>query len=181
MTLRTQTILAGMILMALCGAAEAKPQGCGCHRHAKAIPHADSHHAQRSHEHHAYASRQNRYYDYYHARRLNEDVYHTRQYAWRDEHYESRSRDYGYSYESGNSGDHHARTDGPQTSLNSRDFTGGVGYGQNGDMGYAQGGYGRFDPYNGNTAGMNGGAMNDRARMSVWHGYYGHNGLGNGY
>lgn len=48
-------------------------------------------------------------------------------------------------------------------------------------MGTYQGGYGRFDPYNGNTAGMNGGAMNDRARMSVWHGYNSHNGLGNGY
>ena len=41
--------------------------------------------------------------------------------------------------------------------INGRDFNGGVGYGQNGDMGY-QGFYGRYDPYNGNSS-MNGGGM----------------------
>ena len=130
------------------------------------------------HERHAYASRQGRYayYDYDHARGANEDVYHTRESARREGRYESRDRESTYGR-----GDYHAQADGPPTSLNGRDFSGGVGYGQNGDMGYYQGGYGRFDPYNGNTASMNGGVTTDRGRMSAWHGYNSHNGPGNGY
>jgi len=182
-TLRTQAALAGVILMALCGVAQAKSGDCGCHLRAKAIHHAAPHRAsthQRSYDRHAYASHGSKYdaYDYDHARAVNEDVYHMREGAWRDGRYESRDHENQYSY--GNR-DHQAQADRPPTSLNGRDFSGGVGYGQNGDMGTYQGGYGRFDPYNGNTAAMNGGAMNDRARMSVWHGYNSHNGLGNGY
>jgi len=178
--LRVQAALTGLILTALCGAAQAKSADCGCHFRAKASHHAAPHRAskhathQRFYERHAYASRHSEYeYDYDHARTANEDVYHMR-----DGRYESWDQEYKYSY---GDREYHAQADRPPTSLNGRDFSGGVGYGQNGDLGYYQGGYGRFDPYNGNSAGMNGGVMNDRGRMSVWHGYNSHNGLGNGY
>lgn len=100
-------------------------------------------------------------YDYVHASDVSEDIY-------------GRSHDGGAL--SGNADDRHESSQPPPPMrLDSRDFTGGVGYGQNGDMGYL-GGYGRFGSYNGASS-MKGAA----ARFGVWHGYNAHNGLGNGY
>jgi len=228
---RIQLALAGVILVALCGAAQAKSAECACHLLTQTVHHTVTHRAvghlsktahqarasrtthkdargdargarhsvrttrrdvmQRDWRYdsqetqtHVTVSRDDRAngtYDYSNAREAREDVYNTRQ-TYADEQYGYRQDGYsqdGYSY---GYGDYRGQADGPPVQLNGRDFSGGVGYGQSGDMGYYQGGYGRFDPYNGDTAGMNGGVMGgDRARMGVWHGYNGHNGLANGY
>jgi hypothetical protein len=84
------------------------------------------------------------YYDYYQAREVREDIAGPRNFFWNSSQQDD---DSGYA------------SNVPVT-INSRDFSGGVGYGQNGDLGYP-GGYGRFEPYNGN-AGMNGAAAPSR-------------------
>jgi hypothetical protein len=119
------------------------------------------------------------YYDYYDAREVNEDLYGRSEYGQQTEQSwqnESNSRE-SYAYGDGSGYSNSYRNDAPPSvTLDSRDFSGGVGYGQNGDM-YYQGGYGRggYD--------MNGGGMANAAaaRISVWHGYNSRSGLGNGY
>ena len=121
------------------------------------------------------------YYDYYDARDVNENFYGRSRYSQSQSTSNGRESYARRSYDESGYENYESREAPPDTTLNSRDFNGGVGYGQNGDMGY-QGGYGRFDPYNGDTR-MNGGGMANAAaaRFSVWHGYNSHNGLGNGY
>lgn len=189
MKMRCHGALAVAALIALCGAVQAAPITHAPSTAEKTVHHVTVHHAvvrqarartARRVSHVQYAGS---YYDYYNAREVREGLYQDdRQPAanpeWQTAPYDGDNR---YTYDNSDAG---GTASGPPVTLNGRDFNGGVGYGQNGAMGYQGGyqGYGRRDPYNGNFD-MNGGAMSNAAaaRFGVWHGHNSRNGLGNGY
>src|SRR5579872_5223655 len=172
--------LAGAALLAMTGMALAKtidiapmpPPAKKAAPHA-ATPRAPVHAARKISRTHYARSHANAfaYYDYYDARDVNENFYGRSQYSQSQSTSDGRQSYARRSYDESGYENYESHEAPPGATLNSRDFNGGVGYGQNGDMGY-QGGYGRFDPYNGNTR-MNGSGMANAAaaRFSVWHGY----------
>jgi hypothetical protein len=177
--------LAGAALIALCAAAQATPiMHAPIAMAAKKIAHRVTvHHTVVRHARTRFVRRDSHvryarsYYDYYDAQELREGLSQDDRQAAANPERQAAPYDGDIRFRD----DAGETASGPPIALNGRDFSGGVGYGESGDMGY-QGGYGRPDPRNGNFD-MNGGAMSNAAaaRFSPWHGYNSHNGPGNGY